>query len=94
MIISGSNITVMTGLWSICDDLGMGDLEVRIHRCNLGWYASWDEVNSASWSRRKSFTDCSGWPGAKDAEAFANQFPGGVTEHSQRKEPRQLRTHA
>jgi len=55
MSISGSNIALITGLWSICDDLGTDDLEVRIHRHNLRWYASWDEVNSATLESPQEF---------------------------------------
>lgn len=45
MSISGSEITLMTGLRSICDDFGTDDLDVRIARYNPGWYASWDDID-------------------------------------------------
>jgi 4-amino-4-deoxy-L-arabinose transferase-like glycosyltransferase len=48
MSISGSNITLMTGLWSICDDFGTDDLDVRIRRYNPGWYASWDDIDDGT----------------------------------------------
>jgi 4-amino-4-deoxy-L-arabinose transferase-like glycosyltransferase len=48
MSISGSDITLMTGLPSICDDFGTEDLDVRIHHYNPGWYASWDDVDDGT----------------------------------------------
>jgi hypothetical protein len=43
--ISGSNISLVTGLPTICDDFGTLDLPARIRRYQPGWYAAWNEVD-------------------------------------------------
>jgi hypothetical protein len=45
MSISDSQITLMTGVRSICDDFGTDELDARIQRYNPGWYASWDDID-------------------------------------------------
>jgi hypothetical protein len=42
--ISGSNLSLMTGLPSICDDFGTMDLAVRIRAYRPGWYVAWNHV--------------------------------------------------
>ena len=42
--ISGSDISLMTGLPSICDDFGTLELVDRIRRYNPGWYVAWNQV--------------------------------------------------
>ena len=42
--ISGSDISLMTGLHSICDDFGSSELEDRVNRYKPGWYASWNLI--------------------------------------------------
>jgi hypothetical protein len=42
--ISGSNLSLMTGLPSICDDFGTMDLEDRIAAYRPGWFVSWNYV--------------------------------------------------
>lgn len=42
--ISGSDITLMTGLPSICDDFGTDDLDVRVKKYRPGWYIAWNDV--------------------------------------------------
>jgi hypothetical protein len=42
--ISGSNLSLMTGLPSICDDFGTMDLAVRVRAYRPGWYIAWNEV--------------------------------------------------
>jgi len=42
--ISGSDLTLMTGLPSIDDDFGTYDLEARVRTYRPGWYASWNDV--------------------------------------------------
>jgi hypothetical protein len=42
--ISGSDLTLMTGLPSIDDDFGTDDLDVRVKQYGPGWYASWNDV--------------------------------------------------
>ena len=42
--ISGSDLTLMTGLPSIDDDFGTLDLDVRVKQYRPGWYASWNDV--------------------------------------------------
>jgi 4-amino-4-deoxy-L-arabinose transferase-like glycosyltransferase len=42
--ISGSQISLMTGLPSICDDFGTMDLPVRIQAYHPGWYIAWNQV--------------------------------------------------
>ena len=43
--ISGSNLSLMTGLPSICDDFGTMDLPVRIKAYKPGWYITWNQVD-------------------------------------------------
>lgn len=43
--ISGSDITLMTGLPSIDDDFGTWDLDVRAKRYQPGWYVAWNELD-------------------------------------------------
>ena len=43
--ISGSDISLMTGLPSICDDFGTMALEDRIALYRPGWYATWNQVD-------------------------------------------------
>lgn len=43
--ISGSDLTLMTGLPSICDDFGTMELEDRVNTYRPGWYASWNQVD-------------------------------------------------
>jgi hypothetical protein len=42
--ISGSDLTLMTGLPSIDDDFGTDDMDVRVKQYQPGWYASWNDV--------------------------------------------------
>jgi hypothetical protein len=44
MSISGSNLSLMTGLPSICDDFGTMDLAVRVRAYHPGWYVAWNHV--------------------------------------------------
>lgn len=43
--ISGSDISLMTGLPSICDDFGTMALEDRAALYRPGWYATWNQVD-------------------------------------------------
>ncbi|WP_158945940.1 hypothetical protein [Granulicella sp. S190] len=43
--ISGSNLSLMTGLPSICDDFGTMDLSVRVQAYHPGWYVAWNQVD-------------------------------------------------
>jgi len=43
--ISGSDLTLMTGLPSIDDDFGTLDLDVRVKQYRPGWYAAWNELD-------------------------------------------------
>ncbi|MGF7181686.1 hypothetical protein [Tunturiibacter psychrotolerans] len=43
--ISGSNLSLMTGLPSICDDFGTMDLAVRVRAYHPGWYVAWNQVD-------------------------------------------------
>jgi hypothetical protein len=42
--ISGSQLSLMTGLPSICDDFGTMDLPVRVQAYRPGWYVVWNQV--------------------------------------------------
>jgi hypothetical protein len=42
--ISGSDLTLMTGLPSIDDDFGTDDLDVRIKKYRPGWYVAWNDI--------------------------------------------------
>jgi hypothetical protein len=42
--ISGSDLSLMTGLPSICDDFGTMDLAVRVRAYHPGWYVAWNQV--------------------------------------------------
>ena len=43
--ISGSDLSLMTGVPSICDDFGTMDLDVRVAAYRPGWYAAWNQVD-------------------------------------------------
>jgi hypothetical protein len=43
--ISGSDLTLMTGLPSIDDDFGTLDLDQRVARYHPGWYIAWNELD-------------------------------------------------
>ena len=43
--ISGSDITLMTGLPSIDDDFGTLDLDQRVKQYRPGWYVAWNELD-------------------------------------------------
>ena len=43
--ISGSDLSLMTGLPSICDDFGTMTLEDRVAAYKPGWYATWNQVD-------------------------------------------------
>ncbi len=43
--ISGSDLSLMTGLPSICDDFGTMDLAVRVQAYHPGWYVTWNQVD-------------------------------------------------
>lgn len=42
--ISGSDLTLMTGLPSICDDFGTATLPDRVAEYRPGWFATWNDV--------------------------------------------------
>jgi hypothetical protein len=43
--ISGSDLSLMTGLPSICDDFGTMELPQRVATYHPGWYVTWNEVD-------------------------------------------------
>jgi hypothetical protein len=43
--ISGSDLSLFTGLPSICDDFGTMDLEDRVKTYHPGWYVAWNQVD-------------------------------------------------
>lgn len=43
--VSGSDLTLMTGLPSIDDDFGTMDLEERVRRYHPGWYVAWNQID-------------------------------------------------
>jgi hypothetical protein len=43
--ISGSDLSLMTGLPSICDDFGTMELADRVATYRPGWYVAWNEVD-------------------------------------------------
>jgi hypothetical protein len=42
--ISGSDLSLMTGLPSICDDFGTMELAVRVRAYHPGWYVAWNHI--------------------------------------------------
>lgn len=43
--ISGSDLSLMTGLHSICDDFGTLELSDRVKQYRPGWYVAWNQVD-------------------------------------------------
>jgi hypothetical protein len=43
--ISGSDLSLMTGLPSICDDFGTMELSDRVRAYHPGWYITWNQVD-------------------------------------------------
>ena len=48
LAISGDDITLMTGLPSICDDFGTMKLPEKIARYNPGWWATWNDIDPST----------------------------------------------
>ncbi|HEY0795862.1 MAG TPA: hypothetical protein VGD64_08780 [Acidisarcina sp.] len=46
--ISGNQISLVTGIPSICDDFGTFELPLRLHKYQPGWYAAWNELDPGS----------------------------------------------
>ena len=42
--ISGSDLSLITGVPSICDDFGTLELPDRVRRYRPGWYATWNQI--------------------------------------------------
>lgn len=42
--ISGANLSLMTGLPSICDDFGTMELADRVQAYHPGWYVAWNDI--------------------------------------------------
>ncbi len=42
--ISGSNLSLMTGIPSICDDFGTMNLTARVRAYRPGWYVTWNQI--------------------------------------------------
>ena len=42
--ISGSDLSLITGLPSICDDFGTLELADRVKQYRPGWYAAWNQI--------------------------------------------------
>jgi 4-amino-4-deoxy-L-arabinose transferase-like glycosyltransferase len=42
--ISGSELSLMTGVPAICDDFGVSTLEARVAKYKPGWFATWNDV--------------------------------------------------
>ncbi|AFL89817.1 hypothetical protein Terro_3603 [Terriglobus roseus DSM 18391] len=69
--ISGSNLSLMTGLPSICDDFGTMDLEDRIAAYRPGWFVSWNYVEDdkmAALSRFYTLTRVAEFPAMDDPD--------------------------
>ncbi len=43
--ISGSDLSLMTGLHSICDDFGTLELVDRVRQYKPGWYVAWNQID-------------------------------------------------
>jgi hypothetical protein len=43
--ISGSDLSLMTGIHSICDDFGTLELPDRVNQYRPGWYVAWNEID-------------------------------------------------
>ena len=43
--ISGSDLSLMTGIHSICDDFGTLELQDRVNQYRPGWYVAWNEID-------------------------------------------------
>jgi len=48
--ISGSELTLITQIPSICDDFGTQDLETKAVQYKPGWYAAWNELDEGTMS--------------------------------------------
>jgi len=44
--ISGNDISLITGVPSLCDDFGTQDLPDKLARYKPGWYAAWNELDA------------------------------------------------
>jgi len=69
--ISGSNISMITGLPAICDDFGTLDLPDRIRRYQPGWYAAWNELDPGTLEdlhTQYSLTEVANFPAYDDED--------------------------
>ena len=46
--ISGSNLTLITGVPSLCDDFGTMELPDKLEHYKPGWYAAWNDLDPGS----------------------------------------------
>jgi len=69
--ISGSNISLITGLPAICDDFGTLDLPERIRQYQPGWYAAWNELDPGTLEdlhTQYSLTEVANFPAYDDED--------------------------
>jgi 4-amino-4-deoxy-L-arabinose transferase-like glycosyltransferase len=69
--ISGSNISLVTGLPAICDDFGTLNLPDRIRKYQPGWYAAWNELDPGTLEdlhTQYSLTEVANFPAYDDED--------------------------
>jgi hypothetical protein len=103
--ISGSDITLMTGLPSIDDDFGTDDLNVRAAKYRPGWYIAWNDVEddkADALSPLYTINRVADFPAMDDPDRNLlilyrldpreEAAPSGTTKHPQRRTPKPLVT--
>lgn len=101
--ISGSDLSLMTGIPSICDDFGTLELEDRVALYHPGWYVSWNQVDDDKMdalSPRFHLHRVAAFPAMDDPERnllILYRLDPPVPEHPQRHRrratPKRLATH-
>ena len=68
--VSGDQITLFTHLPSVCDELGMQQLDLKLARYQPGWFATWNDINPVTLGAihtRYSLEQVAGFPALDDS---------------------------
>lgn len=103
LAISGSDISLITGLHSICDDFGTLELVDRVKKYKPGWYVAWNQVEDDkmdAMSPQYTLERVAEFPAMDDPDRnlliLYKLYPAGVqppyTPHGRKPTPKRLRT--
>ena len=98
--ISGSDLSLMTGLPSICDDFGTLELPDRVKKYRPGWYIAWNQIDDDKMDAITPFytpVRVATFPAMDDPDRnvmvlYRLDPPGTSTRHPRKPTPARLRT--